>query len=346
MSFSLSQLLPGIETGLNKIGFLFGAGTSKEAGYPLMPDLTKAVVDNLSTVNKALVEQILSDKGLSYDPVEGTPNIEDLSDLVTEYLVATHDSKYQVLEDEIRDLIVENILSVSEPDLEYHIRFLEALKKRAQGTPTTVTLITTNYDVLFELAAGYVGLRVETGFDGPLRRLFDPSVFELKRGSVDKSRFSERPELHLNILKLHGSISWLSDGDKVFESGLDLSNASSKRAMILPRRRKVIETLADPFDQLFTRASRTLGLNCKYLVSCGFSFGDKHINDLLLFPKLQAGQIRLVALCGQEPQCLSDLMKFPAFHAGFPDKCLIDGNTTSSGTDLWKFSSLVELMTP
>lgn len=36
MSFTLSQLFPGIETGLNRIGFLFGAGTSKEAGYPLM----------------------------------------------------------------------------------------------------------------------------------------------------------------------------------------------------------------------------------------------------------------------------------------------------------------------
>ena len=60
-----------------------------------------------------------------------------------------------------------------------HVRFLEALKRRAHGTSSTVTILTTNYVVLFELAAGEVGVRIETGFDGPLRRQFDPAVFDL-----------------------------------------------------------------------------------------------------------------------------------------------------------------------
>jgi len=346
MSFSLSQLFPGIETGLNNIGFLFGAGTSKEAGYPLMPDLTKAVVSNLGATKRELLDEILAAKCLTYDSATGEPNIEVLSDLVTEYFVNTNDPKFSELENEIRQLIVENILSVGNPDLTHHIRFLDALKQRAHGTPTTVTLITTNYDVLFELAAGDVGLRVETGFDGPLRRLFDPAVFDLCRGVVDRTRFSQRPELCLNILKLHGSISWLTDAGHVIESGLDLHNTASERAMILPRRKKVMDTLSDPFDQLFTRTSRMLGSRCKYLVSCGFSFGDKHINDQLLFPKLRTGQIRLVALCGQEPECITDLKGFPAFHAGFPANCYIDGNETSTGTDLWKFSALADLLRP
>lgn len=346
MSFSLSQLFPGIETGLNNIGFLFGAGTSKEAGYPLMPDLTKAVVGNLGADYKESLDDILNAKGLTYDSATGEPNIEVLSDLVTEYFVNTNDTKFSDLENEIRQLIVESILSVEDPDLTHHIRFLEALKQRAHGTPTTVTLITTNYDVLFELAAGDVGLRVETGFDGPLRRLFDPTVFDLCRGSVEKARFSERPELCLNIIKLHGSISWLIEAGHVIESGLDLHSTALQRAMILPRRNKVMDTLSDPFDQLFTRTSRMLGSRCKYLVSCGFSFGDKHINDQLLFPKLEAGQIRLVALCGEEPECITDLKAFPAFHAGFPSNCYVDGSETSTGTDLWKFSALTDLLRP
>ena len=107
-----------------------------------------------------------------------------------------------------------------------------------------------------------------------------------------------------------------------------------------------VDTLIEPFDQLFTRASRTLGSKCKYLVSCGFSFGDKHINDQLLFPKLKAGDIRLVALCGIEPDCISELKVFPSFHAGFPTTCFIDQKDTDTGTDLWKFSELVKLLTP
>ena len=58
MSFTLSQLFPGIETGLNRIGFLFGAGTSKEAGYPLMGDLTKTVISNLRQPLKESLAQV------------------------------------------------------------------------------------------------------------------------------------------------------------------------------------------------------------------------------------------------------------------------------------------------
>lgn len=346
MSFTLSQLFPGIETGLNRIGFLFGAGTSKEAGYPLMGDLTKTVVSNLRSPLKATLDEILDAKAFIYDPVAGTPNIEILSDLVTEYFVTTQDSKYGDLESEIRKLIVDAIMSVTTPDLSNHVRFLEALKKRAHGTASTVTILTTNYDVLFELAAGEVGIRIETGFDGPLRRVFDPTVFDLARGTVENTRFTHRSELHVNIIKLHGSVSWLKDGGRVFECGIDLRSATTERALVLPRRRKVMDTLSEPFDRLFTRASRTLGTNCQFIVACGFSFGDKHINDQLLFPKLEAGKIRLTALCGEEPDCLDELKKFPPFHAGFPAKCFIDQKDTGTGTDLWKFSVLVQLIEP
>lgn len=346
MSLTLSQLFPGIETGLNRIGFLFGAGTSKEAGYPLMGDLTKAVVSNLRPSLKSTLDAILAAKALTYDPVAGAPNIEILSDLVTEYFVTTQAPEYADLESEIRKLIVDAIMSVTTPDLIHHVRFLEALKRRAHGTASTVTILTTNYDVLFELAASEVGIRIETGFDGPLRRQFDPAVFDLARGTVEKTRFTQRSELHVNIIKLHGSVSWLKDEGRVFESGLDLQSATHERALILPRRRKIMDTLSEPFDQLFTRASRTLGANCRYLVACGFSFGDKHINDQLIFPKLKAGKIRMIALCGEEPECLDELTKLPSFHAGFPANCFIDQNDTGTGTDLWKFSALARLLEP
>ncbi len=266
MSFTLTQLFPGIETGLNRIGFLFGAGTSKEAGYPLMSDLTKLVVSNLPSNHRATLDEILGTRGLTYEPVNGTPDIEILSDLVTEYFVATQESIYGEIESEIRKLIVELILSFTSPDLTHHIRLLEALKRRTQGTSSTVTILTTNYDILFELAAGEVGIRVETGFDGPLRRVFNPEVFDLARGTVNKSRFTHRSELQLNIMKLHGSVSWRKEGTKVIESGLDLQNSTPERCMILPRRKKIMDTFTEPFDQLFTKASRTLGTSCRFLV--------------------------------------------------------------------------------
>lgn len=345
MSLTLSQIFPGIERGLNNIGFLFGAGTSAEAGYPLMGGLTIEVVKGLSENKKhrETLKEILCDKSLAYDAAKGTPNIEILSNLVTEYFVNTQDPKYGDLESEIRKLIIDNILSIK-PNIKYHVRFLEALKQRAHGTSSTVTILTTNYDVLFELAAGLVGVRMETGFDGPLRRYFDPSVFDLERGIRGNGRFDPRKELRVNLIKLHGSVSWLKYDDRVFESGLDFGSAMPERALVYPRRSKVVDTLSEPFDQLFTWAYRTLGSNCKFLVACGFSFGDKHINDQLLFPKLRDGKIRLTALCGEEPERLGELKKFPSFQAGFPENCFIDQKDTGKGTCLWEFSALVELL--
>jgi len=346
VSFTISQLFPAIETGLNCIGFLFGAGTSKEAGYPLTPDLTRAVVGALGGTNEEILLEILESKGLTYDPAKGEPNIEVLSDFVIEQYVATQDPRIGELADELGKLIVEIILAIEAPDLTHHVQFLEALKQRAYDTAAKVTILTTNYDLLFELAAGEVGIRIETGFDGPIRRYFDPTVFDLSRGLRENNRFTERHELHINLLKLHGSVSWLIEQGRVIESGLDLRSTALDRAIVLPRRRKVLDTLSTPFDQLFTRASRILGSSCKYLVSCGFSFGDKHINDQLIFPKLRENQIRLVSLCGEEPECLNELKVFPAYSAGFPDNCYIEGTDTGTGTDLWQFSSLVELLNP
>ena len=346
MSFTLSQLFPSIDAGLNKIGFLFGAGTSKEAGYPLMDDFTETVVSNLPQPLKETLDEILTAQNPAYDPARGFPNIEILFDLVTERFVTTQDPKYGNLEATIRKLIVDEVLSITDPDLTHHVRFIEALKQRAHGTSTIVTILTTNYDVLFELAAGEVGVRVETGFDGPLLRVFDPAVFNLSRGIMNKGRFTPRSELQINLIKLHGSMSWLKKGTTVAESGLGLHDPAPERVMVLPRRRKVMDTLANPYDQLFTHASRMLGTTCKYLVSCGFSFGDKHINDHLLFPKLGDGKIRMVAMCGEEPYCLDILKRYPSFHAGFPENCYIDRADTGSGTDLWKFSALVNFLEP
>lgn len=346
MSLSISHLFPGIETGLNRIGFLFGAGTSKEAGYPLMGDLTKTVVSSLDTASRAVLDEILAAKGIDYDSANGHPNIEVLSDLVAEYYVATQDIKYRDLETSVRALIVDAVLSVGTPNLDDHVRFLEGLKQRANGFPSTVTILTTNYDVLFELAACEVGVRMETGFDGPLRRTFDAAAFDLVRGTVEKTRFTPRNELHINLVKLHGSVAWLKDGPRIVESAQELHSSARERSLVLPRRRKVMDTLADPFDQLFTKASRLLGTSCRYLVSCGFSFGDKHINDQLLFPKLETSQIRMTALCGQEPECLDELKKFRPFHAGFPDSCYIDGQDIGVGTELWRFSALARLIEP
>jgi hypothetical protein len=113
--------------------------------------------------------------------------------------------------------------------------------------------------------------------------------------------------------------------------------------MVLPRRRKVIDTLMAPHDQLFGLTRRTIGADCKYLATCGFSFGDDHINQDLLAPPLAGGKARVFAFCAEETKGMAPLRRLKTFSAGFQTGGIKEGIDHTDGTDCWKFSRFVDL---
>lgn len=336
----IGQILPNIDSGLQGTGFLFGSGTSVEAGYPMMPGLTKAVMEQLLTEETDLIREILHANGMSYDEQAGLPNIEVIADHVIARAISAGCSRCSQLEAKLREKITAVILSVSNPNLANHVAFLEALKRRAFGRPACVHIFTTNYDCLFELAGAEAGVVVETGFSGSVDRFFDHKRFTTLCGVRSAVHFEEHPVLTVKLLKLHGSVSWFVRNGKVLERHPDAIAAEERRAMILPRRRKVMDTLYAPHDVLFGIASRALGGECKYLASCGFSYGDAHINDTLLLPALTSGRIRLFALCEYETEGMEQL-KGHAFSACFRDSGISGHDVTSVGSNNWMFSELV-----
>lgn len=338
----LDQLLPNIKSGLQGTGFLFGAGTSVEAGYPMMPALTRMVMSDLSKEEVDLVHEVLNGNGISYDSISGSPNIEVIADHVIARAITAGCSRCSALEAKLRDKITEVILSVEDPSIENHVRFLDSLKKRAFGRPACVYIFTTNYDCLFELAGAEAGVVIETGFSGAVDRFFDHKRFATSCGVQGGARFEEHAVLTVRLVKLHGSVSWFGRGERTYERHPDAIPKDHRRVMILPRKRKVMDTLYSPHDLLFGVASRTLGSDCKYVVSCGFSFGDAHINDTLLVPSLSSGRIRLYALCEYETEGLAPL-KGPALLASFKDSGIDGSEVLAEGSNYWKFSELVGL---
>jgi hypothetical protein len=344
MAISLSAILPNLSNGLENTGFLFGAGTSVEAGYPVMAGLTRSVVANLTTTERATFDEALHSASITYDAAAGEPNIEFIADIVWAHAINSRDSRFSLLEGRIRDLVTEAILSVSSPKLDHHIRFLELLKARTYGRAACVYIFTTNYDVLFELAGAEASVVVESGFTGSVDRYFDPLRFTTRCGTMQASaRFSEHPLLTVRLVKLHGSVSWYTRGGRLFERHPDSIPAGEKRVMVLPRRRKVMETLQAPYDTLFRVMSQSLGSDCKYVVSCGFSFGDDHINANLIEPSITGGKIRLFALAAAETDGMAGFRSAPAFSAGFDASGITCGAAHADGCDLWKFSKFVEL---
>lgn len=337
---TLDQLLPSLNQSINGIGFLFGAGASFQAGYPLMTTLTRQVVAQLTASEVGDLTAVLAASGRTYDDALAAPNIEEIADLTIAHSLNSGNARYTNLEQRLRELIVQSLLAVASPDFQYHVRFFQGLKRRTFGLPSTVWIFTTNYDVLLETAAAMAGVRLENGFSGTTTSFLDIGRFGQVHGSSDGQRFVPHAELVVKLIKLHGSLSWYVDGGQVLEQHPASLAPTSMRTMVLPRRRKVMDTLSPPFDQLFAQASRAIGNECKYLISCGFSYGDEHINQTILLPALRANKCRLTALCGIDPPGLADFKTLPTFAAAFPTHAWSSMSQTTDTSTLWQFDQL------
>lgn len=333
--------------GLSNTGFLFGAGTSYEAGYPLSRDLTIDIMSNLNDEEKNIIIEIFSNENIEYDFDNGKPDIEVVSDLIFKYSLVDSQIRYKDLKDSIRKKIVEIMRSITSPNFEYHIRFLKSLKRLIGNRPETIFIFTTNYDLLFEKAAKFSRTPVFNGFRGVLYRYFDINSLGIRHGTVEGNRmFKETRELNLNLLKLHGSISWEKESEKVYEVAEYSSIGPVNCSIIIPRKQKLRETLEYPYDNLFRYSSRIIGSpKCKYLISCGYSFRDQHINDSLIIPKLKEGRIKFFALFREEPDNIAIFKQYPNFNFLTENKLYLNGNEYNESTDIWKFSKFVDELT-
>ncbi len=339
----IEEFVPKVGTSIDNLGFLFGAGTSFESGYPLVSDLTKAVVGALPAEDRAAMDEALTAKGLDFQDSSGLPNIEEISDIVIEHHTNSQLSKFQKLKDKLRELVRDAILDVSDPDISNQVALLERLKRRAFDRHTNVWFFTTNYDLLLEEACAEVGLKLINGFCGATNRFFSEKEFSIVSGTTTGTRFSAESGLNVRLVKLHGSVSWYRKGDRVFEAAPSAIMEQDARCMVLPRRSKVIETLSGPYDRLFHVSNSVLGRRCKRLIASGFSFGDSHINDSLVKPHISSGGISLFNFCEVEPESLRNLRARPNMLHFCRDKKVIGGRETKEESDAWMFSKFVKL---
>lgn len=346
MTITIEDLFPNINTSLGNIGFLFGAGTSKDAGYPLTSELTRNILNKLSDDEKGIIEDLFIRKELEFSTDNGTLDIETITDIITEYRLSSGSeisSELQPIEKHIQNLIIEEIKGVNNPILKFHILFYKALKRLINDRYEPIWIFTPNYDILFELAAGKAEIPVNNCFEGIFKRYFSINTMDLVKGRITniKSGFELFKMPCIKLIKLHGSISWFKEENQIFEENPYINERNP--TIIHPRRRKLVDTLEQPFSHLFEYSSRILGRKCKYLVSCGFSFRDEHINERLLIPKLRERKIRIMALFNSEPEHIDELKAFKSFNYITRDSCYINGVEKSFGANIGIFNNLVKL---
>jgi len=183
------------------------------------------------------------------------------------------------------------------------------------------------------------------GFSGTTNRFFSEKEFTLSKGMKRRRSFIEDSCLTIRLIKLHGSVSWYRKDGKLFEKHPGMISEAQSRCMVLPRRTKVIDTLTNPYDRLFTISSNSIiGHASKNIVAAGFSFGDDHINDALITPKLESGSINLTNFCFTEPTALASTRNRPNVTHICSDKIVNAGSETLSESQDWKFSEFVKLI--
>ncbi len=211
-------------------------------------------------------------------------NLEDfLSDLLSfeKYVSDAEASKYDQSKSKIFELIIENTSYEYDNNCLKHSTFINTVSHLVR-TPSKLTIVTTNYDTLIEDAADSIEYTVMDGFSFSHRPYFNSDMFEwnlVKDIENIKTRELEYKKNIINLLKLHGSLTWERDTKGIRrKEKADVANP----IMIFPSSNKYMQSYQEPYFELFTKFQELLKRSNTLLITTGFSFADNHISQMII----------------------------------------------------------------
>lgn len=183
--------------------------------------------------------------------------------------------------------------------------FLENIDKilferKTSILPRQANIFSTNYDLFVEYAADFLpNIVLNDGFVRSYalnnRLVYKPEVFfdRRYRGDGQFEKYAEIPTI--NLIKLHGSLSWgVQDNEVYFMKPIlpeldvlencisEIRDHLKKIAVILPIMSKFHDTLFERiYYESFRILSKSMDSENAVLISFGFSFNDEHILDIV-----------------------------------------------------------------
>ena len=295
-----------------RLSFLLGAGTScavniapdppageKPKHEPLIPG-----IDDLTEICRKAVCDLGEDHAKAWDTLvsqckknERLVNVEDILSKVRmkidaigedETLVGLNLVKLIELEKRICSAIAKTV-NPEIPKCTPHNEFASWVKKVNRTVP--IEVFTTNYDLLFEAAFEKARVPVFDGFVGTYHPFFYPECLE-DEGLLPGSNW-------IRLWKLHGSVNWVLE-NRAGGKRIIRSVPTESGEMILPSHRKYDESRKQPYVGYMDRLSHILNSEHALLITCGYSFGDEHINAILYGALDNRNTANIIALQFQE----------------------------------------------
>ena len=271
-----------------RIGFLFGAGSSlakkndKSLVVPAIGQMTKDIVEEVVKTNKKYeaalsgikkelsnnfnIETILSnleqkEKLIGDGDTLNSLNKEEFSGLIVKIKEQVREKVSVHKNAEGKDVSREIIKELVQTD------FAEWIDQAERKYP--IEIFTTNYDFLFELGLEYKEVPYYDGFCGSFRPFFNPESVE------DLSFLSTQSK----VWKLHGSLGWHYDDET---EKIVRVHPDDKDILIYPSSLKYKDSKKQPYESLMDRLSNFLKQDDSILITCGYSWGDEHINSRIV----------------------------------------------------------------
>ena len=268
---------------IDNLNFLIGAGCSsniideRETGIPSM----SAIYDGF------FFEE--PDFNIAGEKIDGRfdKNLEKMIEMLGAVQIANQiveidaqvEKKTKNVRSYLRNSIISGLQSMEVKAI--YKNFYAKITQRTRRTP--ISIFTTNYDLFNEMALDELGFPYNNGFTGTYRRKFSPSSYNYMY--VDNMNLSrdvwERLSTFFNLVKIHGSISWVRKDEQVWERDYE-SISEDDTVMIYPTPLKDRTTLMTPYSDLFRVMENRLVQKNGVLIVMGYSFGDDHINRIIL----------------------------------------------------------------
>ena len=268
-----------------RIAFLLGAGCPVSIRVPDGVG-TKPLIPDIRGLTVAVKEQLekSADHKASYAVLlkrfeGGTPNNPTIEDIL---------SHIRALQDVVRDGSIDGlnkaaltaldaaicefttaVVGVSLPDSRTPYHQLATWIRGIQRAHP-IEVFTPNYDLLVEQALESEKVPYFDGFVGSKQAFFD--LTSMENDSL--------PSHWSRLWKVHGSVNWWrTPKDEVVRRE---GHSEGDRQMIYPSHLKYDQSRRMPYYAMLDRMREFLARGKAVLVTCGYSFADQHLNEVIL----------------------------------------------------------------
>jgi len=227
----------------------------------------------------------------------GLPTMSELNYKLQEKIAELGDPKYSSQSSEIRAIIWQAIYEAEQrfkqDIISGAVDSLNVVMRLIKGFwdvhPRVVNVITTNYDHVLELALGYHGIPFTDGFVGRDFSIFDSNLFDKETEIV-------------NVIKVHGSLSWFKIGGSVrYLNTPECSNS----AIIIPGKSKYQEAYNNPYRDLIQKSDQAIK-KADCFLAVGFGFNDEHLTPKIK-EKLKSGTPLVLVTKKITESCITEI---------------------------------------